>query len=294
MATRREEIIIHTGMDNTAVGREIRSLKSSVQGAFREMGTAIVGYFTFTSILAGLERLINKVETIKNTAEETGQTVEGIQKLDYAFEQTGISVSRGNNALVKLNELVGQARTGGEQAQGVFEKWGIAISGRGNAEIIHEIADRMMSMTDSAQQAAMAFDLLGRGGKDLIPLLKEGADHMHRMADHAPLFSEDDMKNVGKISQRHRGHQQPAGSLGGQRHQQGGHVFRQSGPADQQGTVAVRAFRTAAAERTAWHGCAFTFGNCRQQSQSGRCTGSVRSSTRRCWCCARANAHQSG
>ena len=178
MATRREEIIIHTGMDNTAVGREIRSLKSSVQGAFREMGTAIVGYFTFTSILAGLERLINKVETIKNTAEETGQTVEGIQKLDYAFEQTGISVSRGNNALVKLNELVGQARTGGEQAQGVFEKWGIAISGRGNAEIINEIADRMMSMTDSAQQAAMAFDLLGRGGKDLIPLLKEGADRM--------------------------------------------------------------------------------------------------------------------
>jgi hypothetical protein len=197
--TQREEIVVRAGFDNTALASGLRSAKGMVQDVASSIGRTVMGFLSVGAIIGEVNSLVNKVMQIRNAAEITGQSAEGIQRLDYAFSQTGISVERGNNALERLNVKVGEAREGGVKAQEAFAKWGISIEGKDNAGIVAEIADRMLSMTDPAERAAMAVDLMGRSGKDLIPLLERGAVAMAALSAHAPIFSDDDMKNLEKF-----------------------------------------------------------------------------------------------
>jgi hypothetical protein len=197
--TQREEIVVRAGFDNTALASGLRSAKGMVQDVASSIGRTVMGFLSVGALMSGVNSLVNKVMQIKNAAEITGQSTEGIQRLDYAFKQTGISVERGNNALERLNVKLGEARTGSAEAAAAFAKWGISITGKDNAGIVAEIADKMLEMTDPAERAAMAVDLMGRGGKDLVPLLERGAVAMAAISEHAPIFSDEDMKNLEKF-----------------------------------------------------------------------------------------------
>jgi hypothetical protein len=138
--------------------------------------------------------------SINAAAKITGQSFEGIQKLDEAARSAGVDVDTTNAALERLNVNVGKARTEGGAAAKAFERWGIAIAGKDNGQIISEIADRMKSMADPAQRAAMAVELMGKTGKDLIPLLENGAKAMQAMGNHGPIFSESERDTIMELN----------------------------------------------------------------------------------------------
>lgn len=187
-------------MDTTRISKGILEVQNHVRDGFKDLGKDLLSGFTAAGIIAKTEELFGKVQDIKRTAAITGTDVEGIQKFDYAATQTGVNVDTANSALEKLNVNIGKAREEGGKAAETFERWGISLDGS-NEEIVSAIADKMKSMPDPAQRAAMAVDLMGRSGKDLIPLLERGAAAMTAMGNHAPLLSDKDVEN---IEQAHR------------------------------------------------------------------------------------------
>jgi hypothetical protein len=240
MSEQRKAIIIATGMDNTALGKSIRTMVQDVKLAgeeikrgfmpasmtgglvayyrnagktaarsFKEgeaeaggmggMGGMLKGAAGFLGISFGLEAISSleeKANVIANISALTGLTMEHVQRLNIAFKQMGIPIEVGDSAIAKLNTTVGEAREGGEKAQKAFEKWGIAIEGKNNAEIIAEISDKMHSMADPALRSAMAVDLMGKTGKELVPLLMQGAAAMKQMGEHGPIMSKEDIEAV--------------------------------------------------------------------------------------------------
>jgi hypothetical protein len=154
------------------------------------------GFIAAAAAYAAIESVLQKVQKFSNVAEITGQSFEEIQKLDYAFKMTGIDVDKGNQNLERLNQLVGEAREGGDEAQKKFAKWGISIDGKNNADIFNEMADKIQSIKDPAERSALAFDLMGKSGRELIPLLERGSKAMAEMGNHAQILSESDKKNI--------------------------------------------------------------------------------------------------
>lgn len=243
MSEQRKAIIIATGMDNTALGKSLRTMvqdvklageqikrgfmPASMQGDlvayYRRMGVAsgaafktgqkegkgeagLAGAAGFGKEALGaigvgfgmeaVNALMEKADGISNMAALTGMTAENIQRIDIAFQRMGISVEAGNSSLEKLNTKVGEARNGSADAQAAFEKWGIAIEGKDNAEIVAEISGKMKEMADPAERSAMAVDLMGKSGKDLVPLLMQGAEAMKQIGDHGPILSDQDLEAI--------------------------------------------------------------------------------------------------
>jgi hypothetical protein len=76
-----------------------------------------------------------------------------------------------------------------------FERMGINVRDaqgnlRGTRDVLGEVADKFQTYSDGAGKAALAQELFGKAGADLIPLLNQGADglaEMDRMAEQLGL-----------------------------------------------------------------------------------------------------------
>ncbi|MBB4001596.1 hypothetical protein [Aurantimonas endophytica] len=74
-----------------------------------------------------------------------------------------------------------------------FQQLGISVKGAdGNlksaTEIMGEIGNRFATMPDGAEKTALAMELMGRSGADLIPLLNGGAAGLKALTDEADAF----------------------------------------------------------------------------------------------------------
>lgn len=196
----QEEILIRLGInaDSLKAGMDAatKGIAERLKENFKDIGKDLLAGFTATALMGKIENLFDRVENIKRTASITGTDTEGIQRFDYAAAHAGVEIDTANAALEKLNANIGKAREEGGQAAKAFERWGIDIQGLSNDQIIAKIAEKMQQMPDPASRAALAVELMGRSGKDLIPLLERGADAIKAMGEHAPVFSEEDLENI--------------------------------------------------------------------------------------------------
>jgi len=188
MATQREEIIVRAGFDNTALATGLRQANASVANFAREAGRSLLAAFSAGAVIAQIDSIFNRVKAIQAGASKTGLNVVDYQKLaTVANEELPDGAAKFDSAVTKLNVKLGE---GARQ----FEKWGIHAKTAEAA--LYEMADRMKSMDDPAQRAAMAVDLMGRGGADLVPLLERGAAALRSMAGAKGAWSREDMEAI--------------------------------------------------------------------------------------------------
>ncbi|MEH6721055.1 MAG: hypothetical protein V7704_19420 [Aurantimonas endophytica] len=98
--------------------------------------------------------------------------------------QTGVS---------RLSRNMKDAAAGTGTGAKAFQALGISVKGAdGNlksaTEIMGEIGNRFATMPDGAEKTALAMELMGRSGADLIPLLNGGAAGLKALTDEADAF----------------------------------------------------------------------------------------------------------
>lgn len=136
--------------------------------------TAIGKAIAVTQDWAGDVRALQKV---------TGQTAESASGLLGAAEQLGIGVDKlsvGFGVLAK-NIVAGAPN---------LERYGIAVEdAQGNTlgfdTILNNVATTFNTLPAGIEQTAFAMNVFGRSGKELIPLLKRGADGIELLKDRA-------------------------------------------------------------------------------------------------------------
>ena len=203
MATQQEEILLRMGFNSDAVQRGTKAMLAAQRTAadiFKQVWRGAMGFVGVGSLMEAVNSAMDKANEIRKAASITGQSVEGIQKIDSAAESIGVSAETANSALEKLNINIGEANTGSKEMAEKFAKWSINITNKSNAEVLAEISDRMKEMADPAERAAMAMDLMGRTGKELVPLLEHGADAIADMASKR-IFSQQDIDDLKTLNE---------------------------------------------------------------------------------------------
>ena len=167
------------------------------------IGTAIVG-----SLFAVTKAVADNADQIDLLAKRTGVTREELQKLAYAAMQEGSSIESVSTSLVRLSRNMLDAVRGTGEAKKAFETLGIQIKDangqlRSADQVMMDIADRFASMTNDTERAAVAMQLFGRGGAEIIPLLRNGRDGIQELKDEAEalgyVLSEEDVKILEKL-----------------------------------------------------------------------------------------------
>lgn len=189
--------IVLTAEDRTslAIAAAKKSLGSlagaagSVDSAFRKLtgiGSILGGLGAGLSI-AGVASFIKGVadsgDAMNDLSQRTGFAVESLSKYQYAAKLSDLTNEQLEASLGKLNKSIGSNSD-------AFGKIGINLKDaqgniKGNSVVLEEVADKFSKMEDGAQKAAIAQELFGKSGAQMIPFLNQGKEGLAAMGKEA-------------------------------------------------------------------------------------------------------------
>lgn len=154
---------------------------SKIGRSMTKAGTVMLGASASVvgSILAVGKSTADYAGDMYDMARGAGIGVEAFQKLAYAGRMSGVETEKLSASLVKFDRMVAEATGGNKTYMQTFEDLGIKIKdSAGNLrqpnEIFEDVADIFHNTEDGIGKTALAVELFGKSGADLIPMLNDG------------------------------------------------------------------------------------------------------------------------
>lgn len=161
-----------------------RNVKVATTGFLALAGSVSTTAATLTQMA------INNADHINDLSKSAGISTESFSGLAYAAKQSGVEVEGLAAGIKHLNVNMAAAAGGNKQMQDTFAALGINIKNsdgslKDASQTLSEIADKFSTYKDGAEKSALAVQLFGKSGEDLIPLLDEGGKGIQSMTDRA-------------------------------------------------------------------------------------------------------------
>ncbi len=164
-------------------------------GAFA--GGAIIG--GLTSAAAGAFELGS---ALSEASQRMGVSVEGLQRLRLAAQETGISNEQLEGSMAKLNKSLGSLQLGTKAATDSFALIGLSaddLKGKAPDEALRLIADALNKIPDPQQRIAIGSQLMGKSYAQLIPLINGGSAALDAYAEKSKKNGEVSTANAQKL-----------------------------------------------------------------------------------------------
>jgi uncharacterized cupredoxin-like copper-binding protein len=136
-----------------------------------------------TGVNLAIRRQLNVADDAGKAAQRIGLSVEALTQLRFAADLSGVSAQNLETSIQRLS----RSMVGGNKA---FKEIGVATSDaagkmRPTEDVLLDLADVFQKMPDGAEKTALAIQLLGRSGAELIPLLNGGSASLRAMMGEA-------------------------------------------------------------------------------------------------------------
>lgn len=153
----------------------------------KKVGETLKGALEFAGIAASIGEAVHMfdeftehAEQMKLTAEQTGLAVEQFSRLEFAAKQTGVASEQLSAGLKIFARYATEAAGGSSTYVETFKAIGVSVKdASGNmrpmSDLLSEVADKFATYQDGTAKAALAQQLFGRAGAELIPLLDQGS-----------------------------------------------------------------------------------------------------------------------
>jgi hypothetical protein len=131
---------------------------------------------------------IKGADAMNDLAQKTGVSVEALARFKKAASVSGTDLEGVSKALVKLSKgMYDAATTGKGPAAEAFKTLGISATDasgklKTSEQVMLEVANRFKTMPDGAEKTAIALQLFGKAGADMIPMLNMGGDAIDKMS----------------------------------------------------------------------------------------------------------------
>lgn len=175
---------VNLGLDAAQFQRGVAAAQGAAQslaGRLRIISVAAAG--AAAGLALAVRGQLNAADDMIKTADRIGLSVESLSQLEHAASLSGVSMQTFTGAMQRL------ARTAVESAADLH-RLGVATrdsSGqmRPMEAILMDVADRLAAMPPGAERTALAIQLLGRSGAELIPMLQGGSAALRAMMAEA-------------------------------------------------------------------------------------------------------------
>lgn len=132
-------------------------------------------------------------EEASKAAQKLGMSVGALQRLGTAAYLGDVSLDSLQGSLGILARQLVSAKEGSADAAKSLRKVGIDTRSLGarlptTTEALVQIADRFAAMPDGVEKSALAMDLFGRSGRDMIPFLNKGSAEIEKSAAMADKY----------------------------------------------------------------------------------------------------------
>jgi hypothetical protein len=161
------------------------------------LGDKLKGFLAPAAVAAGmafagkmLKNVADTADALAKLSQKTGVAVEDLSRLQYAAGMAGVSNDQLSAGITRLSRGMSEASQGTGEAAKAFDAMGLSVTNadgtlKNQRQMLEEIADRFSKYEDGAQKSALAQQIFGRSGAELIPLLNSGAQGLRDMADES-------------------------------------------------------------------------------------------------------------
>jgi len=190
MASNRAQILI-SAVDQTktafdSIKRGLGGLTDtakSVNGVLANLGVAV----SVAGLTAMVKSAIDTGDALDEMSQRVGVSVETLSVWKPAAEQSGVSGESFEKGLRKLSTTMLEAATGSEDAARGFSAVGVEFKNqdgtlRATDQVLLDLAERFKAMPDGVEKTALAVQLFGKSGAELIPFLNQGRDGINELA----------------------------------------------------------------------------------------------------------------
>jgi len=163
-----------------------------VTAAAKRIGMATAA--AAAAVLAGVGTItrsaINSADAFDDMSQRTGVAAKELSTLAYAAQRGGLDVGTFESGLVKLTKSASDAARGTGEARAGFDALGVSVTNadgslKSSDVLLREVATQFAGMEDSANKTALAVNLFGRAGADMIPMLNQGAEGISEVQQRA-------------------------------------------------------------------------------------------------------------
>ena len=137
-------------------------------------------------------------DRVDKLSQKVGMSRKGFQEWDYILSQNGMSIESLQGGMKKLNNTIDDAIGGSKTAVNAFGRIGISVDdlkGKSPEQVFEMTVKALQGMPDGAEKAALANELLGRSGSELMPLLNgssKSVDELKAKAKELGIVLSDD------------------------------------------------------------------------------------------------------
>ena len=187
-------------VDNKEANKSLQKTDSLASKVAKGVGNGIktvakVGAGVATAVGAGGAALFGVAKNAADTgdridklSQKVHMSRQGFQEWEYILSQNGTSIEVLQGGMKKMNKTLDDAKSGNEKAQESFKRVGLSMKELKNAtpeEAFEMTVEALQKMPDGAEKAALASELLGRSGSELMPLLNGSSDSVKELKKQA-------------------------------------------------------------------------------------------------------------
>lgn len=144
-----------------------KSIAAGAAAVAAAAATLVAGVVSAAQDVAALGDAIDK------QSQKVGLSYEAYQKWDYVMQLAGTSMQACTTGMKTLTNKFDDAIQGGAGATETFARLGISmeeIQGLSRQDVFAKVVKALQNVTDETKKAALANDLFGKSGQDLLPL----------------------------------------------------------------------------------------------------------------------------
>jgi hypothetical protein len=175
----------------TIVERQFQKMGTTSAAAFGKMraGLATLGIsLGVGAIIAASKAALEYAGHLGELAGTLGLTTKDLQEFSYAAGQVGVSQEELETGIQKLTISMGKAQLGSKAQADAFKAIGISVDqlkGKNAGDVFRMIADKLETVSDRSQRAAVEVALFGKSGAKLDNLLSGAQGRLSELADAA-------------------------------------------------------------------------------------------------------------
>jgi len=168
------------------LGSTFKQVEGATQSLTSKLGplSGALGALAPIATIGGLGALVGRTielgDSMNDMSQRTGVSVESLARFRKAAATSGTDIDAVAKSLVKLSKgLYETAQTGKGPASEALQTLGISATDAAGKlktadQVTLEIANKFKTMPDGIEKTALAMQLFGKSGADMIPMLNEG------------------------------------------------------------------------------------------------------------------------
>ncbi|QIL71672.1 hypothetical protein G7048_15700 [Diaphorobacter sp. HDW4B] len=141
-----------------------------------------------------IKKAIDAADALDEMSGRVGVSTKELSQLQLAYKQAGIGNDGMASSLAKLSKEMSDGNVG-LRALGVNAK-NADGSLRSTTSVLLEVADKFTTLEDGASKTALAMEIFGKSGAEMVPLLNSGSEgirELTEMSEKLGLVIEDDV-----------------------------------------------------------------------------------------------------